>query len=72
MPSRNRHEQRIEAAARRAARRIGLWARKSRCRSDSIDNLGGFMLVNPDSNFVVAGERFDLSPADVIAYCSAE
>jgi hypothetical protein len=28
--------------ARRAARRVGLIARKSRCRVGSIDNFGGF------------------------------
>ncbi len=59
----------LEGRARRAAKNIGLAARKSRRRHDSIDNLGGFMLVDPQLNFVVAGARFDLSAADVIGWC---
>lgn len=50
----------LEQRARRSARRSGLEARKSRWRAGSIDNLGGFMLVDPMRNWVVAGSRFDL------------
>jgi hypothetical protein len=60
----------IESKARRAARRIGLQACKSRWRRDSVDNLGGFQLIDPNYNAIVAGERFDLSAEDVIEYCS--
>jgi hypothetical protein len=42
-------------------------ASKSRCRFHHLDNYGGFMLVDPYSNAVVAGERFELSAEDVIA-----
>lgn len=56
-----------EARARRAAKRAGLIACKSRARVGSVDNWGGFMLVN-QRNQVVAGGRFDLSAHDVIAY----
>jgi hypothetical protein len=59
-----------EARARRAARRAGLIARKSRL--NSIDNFGEFMLVDPSTNFAVAGSRFDLSAEDVIEICRAE
>ena len=58
-----------DSAARRAARRVGLVAIKSRWRKYSVDNFGDFMIVDPSSNFVVAGSRFDLTAADVIAYC---
>lgn len=58
-----------EARARRAARRVGLIARKSRWRAGSVDNYGGFMLVDPFTNFVEAGARFDLSAAAVLDYC---
>jgi hypothetical protein len=58
-----------ESAARRAAKRIGLIARKTRWRRDTIDNRGGFQLLNPYSNWIVAGEKFDLSPDDVVAFC---
>jgi hypothetical protein len=37
--------------------------------SDSIDNLGGFTLINPQSNWIVAGERFNLKAEDVIEFC---
>jgi hypothetical protein len=63
-------ENALDQRARRRARRVGLAARKSRWRAGSIDNLGGFMLVDPMTNFVVAGSRFDLSAEYVIDYCS--
>jgi hypothetical protein len=59
----------MEARARRAAKRIGLYAKKSRWRSGSIDNFGGFMLVDPYINCVVNGERFNMSAEDVIKFC---
>lgn len=60
----------LESRARNAARRVGLRASKSR-RMLSIDNNGGFMLLNPNSNFVVLGEKYDLSAEDVIEYCAS-
>jgi len=62
----------LEARARNAARSVGLIARKTRWRRDSIDNRGGFMLIEPNGNRVVAGERFDMTAEDVIAYCSGD
>jgi hypothetical protein len=59
-----------DARARRAARRVGLIALRSRCRRGTIDNYGGFQLLNPLSNAVVAGERLDLSAKEVIDYCT--
>ena len=41
-------EKSLDARARRAARRIGLVARKSRWRLDTIDNRGGYMLHRAD------------------------
>ena len=60
----------IEQRARRAAKRVGLIARKSRWRRDSIDNYGGFMLVDPGPNIPVAGFRFDMTPQEVIEHCA--
>jgi hypothetical protein len=62
-------EQALDACARRAARRVGLMARKSRCRANSIDNFGGFMLVDPTFNGVVAGSRFDMSAGEIVEFC---
>jgi hypothetical protein len=63
-----RIEERLEIKARRAAMRIGLFARKSRWRKYSIDNYGKFMLVDPYIGGSVAGHRFDMSAEEVIAY----
>ena len=60
--------QAVEARARRAAKRVGLMARKSRY-SLSIDNLGEFQLLDPFNNRIVAGENFDLTAEEVIEYC---
>ena len=60
----------LEQRARRSARRVGLVARKSRWRADTIDNYGGFMLVDPMNNWVVSGSRFELSAQEVIDYCT--
>ena len=62
-------ETNLHAAARRAAKRVGLQARKSRLRTISLDNHGEFMLVDPMHNCIVAGERFDLSAQVVIDFC---
>jgi hypothetical protein len=67
-PSENALEQR----ARRAARRIGLMAKKSRWRAGTVDNKVGFALVNPYTRGIVHGFRFDLSPEGVIEYCDSK
>jgi len=62
-------ESAMDARARRAAKRAGFIAKKSRWRQCTIDNWGGFMLIEPCCNVVLAGERFDWSAEDVIGYC---
>jgi hypothetical protein len=59
-----------EDQARRAAERVGLKARKSRWRAGSIDNLGGFQIIDPKHNWIVAGEKFDFTVDDVAAFCA--
>lgn len=59
----------LENRARRAAKRVGLVAKKSRWRVGTVDNYGGFMLTEPFHNRVVAGERFQLEPEGVIEHC---
>jgi len=59
-----------EARARRAAKRVGLLAMKSRRRRNSSDNLGGFALIEPLRNIHVLGVRFELTAEDVIEYCA--
>jgi hypothetical protein len=60
----------LDGRARKVARQCGLLARKSRRRRGTIDNLGGFVLIDPERNWIVAGERCNMTAEDVIAYCS--
>jgi hypothetical protein len=62
----------LDQRARRAAQRAGLIARKSRWHLGSPDNLGGFMLVDPTTNFAVEGFTYNLTAEFVLAYCSDE
>jgi hypothetical protein len=61
-----------DSAARRAAKRTGLQARKSRWRINTVDNRGGFQILDPMRNLIMAGEKFDLTADDVIAFCASE
>jgi len=59
----------LEGRARRAAKRVGFIAKKSRyARSKTI--VGGFCLVDPETNLVVAGARFDFTAQQVIDFCA--
>ena len=53
-----------DARLRRLAQRHDLMVRKSRWRAGTIDNHGGYMLVDAASNIVVGGPRYDLTGAD--------
>jgi hypothetical protein len=53
-----------EQQLRRALRKEGYSLHKSR-KAVSIDNLGGYMIVNSYRNVVVAGSRYELSLDDV-------
>ena len=59
----------LDQRARRAAKRIGLVAQKSRPRVATVDNFGGFKLIDVHHNCVVDGSRFDLSAEEVIKIC---
>jgi hypothetical protein len=58
-----------ESRARREARKVGLIAQKSRSRANSIDNKGGFRILDPYFNRIEAGIEYGLSPEAVIAFC---
>lgn len=60
----------LEQRARRAARRVGLVARKSRWRINTCDNYGGFILIDPMRNYCIRGWRYDLSAEDIIEFCA--
>jgi hypothetical protein len=65
------NERALDQRARRAAKRMGLVATKSRWRQGTIYNLGGFALVDPLTRFPV-NARWDISAQDVIAYCQVK
>jgi hypothetical protein len=56
-----------ENRLRRLARRQGLVLRKSRA-GIGLDNFGKYRIVDFYRNWLVAGEKFDLSLDDVEAY----
>jgi hypothetical protein len=56
--------------ARRAAKRVGLKARKSRWRANSIDNRGGFQIIDPMRNRIVAAEKYNYTADDVVEFCA--
>jgi hypothetical protein len=67
----NISESAMDAFARGAANTVGLLAIKSQWRANTIDNHGGFMVIEPNRNFIVGGSRFELSAQDVIDFCEA-
>lgn len=46
----------------------GYLLRKSRIKNINLDNLGGYMIVDGYSNFVVAGSKFELNLEDVLRF----
>jgi hypothetical protein len=61
-------DKQLDSRARRAAKRAGLIAHKSRFRVGTFNNHGGFMLITP-TRHVVAGERFNMTAEEVIEFC---
>jgi len=60
------------SALRRRAAKLGYRFTKSNWRKDSIDNLGGYQIVDIGRNTVVNGSRFDCSLDDVAAFLDRE
>ena len=58
----------MDARARRAAKRIRLAAIKTHWRAGSVDNWGGFQIVDPLFNRIEAGVRFNMTAEEVIAF----
>lgn len=48
-----------ENFSRRWAKRLGLFLQKSRAKLPSIDNLGGYRLIDTNDT-IIDGEKFDL------------
>lgn len=50
---------------RRAFKKKGYVIKKSRWRAESVDNHGGFMVIDPWRNAIVDGERFNIFESDL-------
>jgi len=59
-----------ENKARRWASRVGLTLRKSRAKQWSINNQGGYALLDSKGGYDVAGPNFELDLDDVEAFLS--
>jgi len=64
----NHNEKVKENYLRRQAKRQGFILKKSRARKPNIDNRGGYMIVNAQSNYIEVGEKFDLTIDEVAKF----
>jgi hypothetical protein len=63
------NERAYDQRVRRAVRRAGYLARKSRSKNP-LENNGGYMIVDPHTGFPIFGFWYELSPEAAIEYCS--
>src|SRR2546423_11293348 len=61
-----------ERRLRRLAAHQGLALQKSRSRNFTVDNYGGYRIVDSYRNWLVAGDRFDPTLDDVEGFLTAE
>jgi hypothetical protein len=59
----------LESRACAAANAVGLIAKRSRFHMRADCSPDGFMIFDPKHQRTLAGEKYDLSAQDVIAYC---
>lgn len=57
---------------RRKLNKLGYTMRKTNWRRDSIDNFGGYAIIDTEYNVIVRGSRFDLDLDDVEDFISEE
>jgi hypothetical protein len=53
---------------RRIAKQLGLELKKSRGRKWSIDNQLGYRIINPSTNTILLGEKYDLDLSEVASF----
>lgn len=58
-------ERREIAQLRRLLRKKGYLIRKSRIRNSHADNLGGYMILDAQTGFVVRGAKYELDKDDI-------
>lgn len=57
---------------RRKLNKLGYTMMKMNCKRDSIDNFGGYAIIDTEYNAIVRGTRFDLDLDDVEKFISDE
>lgn len=67
-----RAEKALEARARRAAKRAGYRAVKSRARNFCVDNQLGFQILDSYSGYPAYGWNYELTAQDVIDWCESD
>ena len=60
----------LEAKLRRQLSKLGYRLQKSRVKQIHGDNLGGYRILDIQTNVVVLGARFELSLDDVVNFVS--
>jgi hypothetical protein len=62
----------IDAHICRAIERQGLRVCRSRWRLHAVDDYGGWQLIEPRTNTIIACERFELNNAQMLAHLEDE
>lgn len=60
-----------EQKARRVLQKNGYQLHKSKAKSWSYDNQLGYMIVDGRTNFVVCGNRYDMTLEDVVHFSAS-
>lgn len=55
------------ARLRRKLNKLGYTMKKTNCRRNSIDNFGGYAIIDTACNAIVRGSRFDLALMTLIS-----
>nr|DAH79321.1 MAG TPA: hypothetical protein [Caudoviricetes sp.] len=58
------------ARLRRKLNKLGYTMKKTNCRRNSIDNFGGYAIIDTACNAIVKGSRFDLDLDDIDQFIS--
>lgn len=61
-----------EEKLRKELKNLGYSLRKSRVKNPNLNDHGGYMIIQSNSNSVIAGSKFDLSLEDVKRFVNEE
>lgn len=60
----------LKKLPRRKLNKLGYTMKKTNCRRNSIDNFGGYAIIDTACNAIVRGSRFDLDLDDIDQFIS--